>query len=599
MKPIALAGFVALLTGPVALGLQGSGADCNSNGILDVDEIASGRAFDTNGNSIPDACESSRPWPVIRGVSVNRGPNCGWWTTGSLSGVWDLWMSRSSQTGPWVNGGAAPGSTIALEIQLQPGVNTLFFRHSSNGCGSPVWGAGLWASTAPQPDLSVAPGNPSIGYTGFLNTPTNVGITATGTVNTQLNGWAVRVLSYTATTASDLVGPESLSLDGSPDIVTALTLHASPCGLRLRQSPELAPFSLSEPRTWTVSELDTGITDAVISITARGSLGTATRFLNIRLDGMLLGTVFGAGSGASPCSTNPNLATLAIPSSLLAAAISDGQLEFAVEPSVNATSAGCTDATLSLNLSYRRSMVDCDSSGGDDECELATGDCNQNWTLDACEIASGSTADVNGNGLPDECESDCNENQLPDAYEVAQGLVQDCNQNLTPDSCDVAVGGGSADVDANGVPDECKADCNDNDLPDAYEIAQGLLSDCNNNAVPDSCQIAGNSQLDCNTDGILDSCQGGPDGSDCDNNGTADVCDILGGAADENANGRLDLCELRYGDLNLDGQINGTDLAGLLAVWGLPNPPYGDLNGDDQVGGSDLAFLLARWGPVP
>lgn len=52
-------------------------------------------------------------------------------------------------------------------------------------------------------------------------------------------------------------------------------------------------------------------------------------------------------------------------------------------------------------------------------------------------------------------------------------------------------------------------------------------------------------------------------------------------------------------DMNGDGTIDGLDLAALLAVWGVANPPHGDLDGDGMVGGTDLTSMLARWGPVP
>jgi hypothetical protein len=365
-------------------------------------------------------------------------------------------------------------------------------------------------------------------------------------------------------------------------------------------SGQLVPYAFSNPQEWLVSGIRPSSQGATLTVTARGQLGTTTRFLTVKADGVTIATnVFGAGSGASACSATASSATFEIPPAQFAALMSDGVLAIRIEPSLNATSDGCANAVLQVQLDYERDLIDCDGNGVDDECALGLSDCNQNQVPDSCDIASGTSLDVNANGRPDECEADCNGNDLPDQWEISQGLVPDCNQNGIPDSCDIARGGTSTDVDANGVPDDCKADCNNNGLPDAYEIAQGLVTDCDSNAVPDSCQIAADAQLDCNADGILDSCQGGPDGSDCDGNGIADVCDILNGAEDKNDNGRLDSCELRYGDLNLDGQVNGTDLAGLLAVWGLPNPPYGDLDGDGQVGGSDLSFLLARWGPVP
>ena len=59
------------------------------------------------------------------------------------------------------------------------------------------------------------------------------------------------------------------------------------------------------------------------------------------------------------------------------------------------------------------------------------------------------------------------------------------------------------------------------------------------------------------------------------------------------------MCELADGDLNLDGCIGGADLAILLSLWGLPNPPIGDLNGDGVISGPDLATILANWAPCP
>ena len=58
----------------------------------------------------------------------------------------------------------------------------------------------------------------------------------------------------------------------------------------------------------------------------------------------------------------------------------------------------------------------------------------------------------------------------------------------------------------NGIPDECKGDCNGNSLPDSFEISQGLTADCNANGVPDSCDISSGASADCNGNGRPDSC---------------------------------------------------------------------------------------------
>ncbi|MEY4833182.1 MAG: hypothetical protein RL527_1395, partial [Planctomycetota bacterium] len=106
---------------------------------------------------------------------------------------------------------------------------------------------------------------------------------------------------------------------------------------------------------------------------------------------------------------------------------------------------------------------------GGDPCSGGP-DCNNNGCNDAHDITSGSSADINSNGIPDECEPDCNDNDRPDAYDISTGS--------------------SADINTNGVPDECEADCNNNDYPDLSEIAQGLISDCNADQIPDDCQGA-------------------------------------------------------------------------------------------------------------
>lgn len=50
-------------------------------------------------------------------------------------------------------------------------------------------------------------------------------------------------------------------------------------------------------------------------------------------------------------------------------------------------------------------------------------------------------------------------------------------------------------------------------------------------------------------------------------------------------------------DINVDGSVDGVDLAMLLAAWN-SNSRLADLNGDGAVDGGDLAMLLASWGVV-
>ena len=53
--------------------------------------------------------------------------------------------------------------------------------------------------------------------------------------------------------------------------------------------------------------------------------------------------------------------------------------------------------------------------------------------------------------------------------------------------------------------------------------------------------------------------------------------------------------ERAHGDLNLNGDVDGLDLAILLAAWGTQNS-NADIDLSGLVDGSDLTRLLASWG---
>ena len=51
--------------------------------------------------------------------------------------------------------------------------------------------------------------------------------------------------------------------------------------------------------------------------------------------------------------------------------------------------------------------------------------------------------------------------------------------------------GESADLDVNGIPDECQlADCNGNGIEDVFDIANATSLDCQGDGIPDECQLA-------------------------------------------------------------------------------------------------------------
>ncbi len=151
---------------------------------------------------------------------------------------------------------------------------------------------------------------------------------------------------------------------------------------------------------------------------------------------------------------------------------------------------------------------DCQGNGILDGCEP---DCNGNGIADQCDIldCDGSTwcGDCDGNEVPDECqvpplggELDCNENGSPDSCDVADGVSPDCNGNGVPDECDIS-DETSFDYDLNGVPDECDPDCNGNGLVDACDL------NCATGNCASHPSVTCGESLDCQPDGIPDECQ--------------------------------------------------------------------------------------------
>jgi hypothetical protein len=90
--------------------------------------------------------------------------------------------------------------------------------------------------------------------------------------------------------------------------------------------------------------------------------------------------------------------------------------------------------------------------------------------------------------------ADCNDNGVPDANDIANGTSEDCNDNFIPDECDIdpsdpdGDGEVSNDLNENGIPDECEPDCNGNGVPDDKDIADATSEDVNGNGIPDECE---------------------------------------------------------------------------------------------------------------
>ena len=273
--------------------------------------------------------------------------------------------------------------------------------------------------------------------------------------------------------------------------------------------------------------------------------------------------------------------------------------------------------------------------------EFGGDDCNNNGTPDTDDLANGTSLDCNDNNVPDDCEPDCNGNGQADLCDIAAEVSDDCNDNLRPDACEIdenspAQGGpfycavatnscdpdcnvngvpdvcdveseGSADCDANIVPDECQPDCNDTGLIDPCDILQGFSDDCDGDLIPDECdpdplitehptdqEVEAGATFTFFTvqaEGVVLEYHWRKDGEEL-----ADGDEFLG-----TANDTLIVVDVQPEDAGsydcvvtelLHDCVSLSDPATLTVL----DPCPADLDGDGAVGVPDLIILLGAWG---
>ena len=387
---------------------------------------------------------------------------------------------------------------------------------------------------------------------------------------------------------------------GTVTAVSAGEYHtiALGCGLKVvnHLSPNLGAFGFGQGKQHTFAGVPaTSAAPVTLTVWARGDLDLAQELLVISVDGTGLGTAFAnTGDVTSDCGTEGLYrAALTLSEAQYAAFAADGAITVRAEPSIGVDATQCPSAALFFQLDITRPYADCNGNGRNDGCDIDLNpllDCNGDGLIDSC-AGTGTGGDCNGNQIGDNCEIlsspwlDCDQSGAIDSCEIAANPALDCNGNGRIDSCDVA-------GDFTGL------DCDRNRQVDSCEITADPSLDCNANGVLDRCDVQ-DPNFDCDLNGLVDSCEIAADPSlDCDGNGRLDACDVMENAQDKDQDGRLDRCEHARGDFNLDGVVDGADLAGLLVLWGLLNPPYGDFNSDGTVSAPDLADLLGRWGPV-
>ncbi len=389
--------------------------DCNGNGIPDGCDLAGGLEVDCNANGIPDSCETD--------CDGNGVPDeC------------DL------------AGGAADcnGNGVPDACDIASGAEA-----DCNGNGVPdscdiATGLEQDCDTNGVPDLC----DITAGVVADCNgneLPDSCEI-ASGALG-DCDGDGVPDLCVIVLCEPNDPACADCDLDGIPD----------GCGVRFETDRIIQqPFGNGFPLVLPLADPPRATGGVSIRAEARAALGSSTQSVDVRLDGVSVGTLF--RTSAITCPATPNVGTLIVaadtfnaardPNGMLLELVAVGT----VDPNL------CGPSTLSVTVSY------------------AIEDCNGNQIPDACEIAAGDEEDCNGDGIPDSCQPDCDDDGTIDAC-----ALSDC-------AGDPACG----DCNANGIPDACETgfseDCNGNGTPDLCDLAAGTSVDLNDNDVPDECE---------------------------------------------------------------------------------------------------------------
>jgi hypothetical protein len=134
---------------------------------------------------------------------------------------------------------------------------------------------------------------------------------------------------------------------------------------------------------------------------------------------------------------------------------------------------GVLDGADNCQTTANASQLNTDGDSQGDACDADDDNDGRADTQDNCPLVPNpGQADCDGDGIGDACKN-----------------FVDCNGNGVLDNCDI-LSGTSNDLEADGIPDECQADCDKNGIPDLSQILAGILPDCNGDQIPDTCQGA-------------------------------------------------------------------------------------------------------------
>ncbi len=176
--------------------------------------------------------------------------------------------------------------------------------------------------------------------------------------------------------------------DGLPDLCGELGTFRS-------TSPELSPIGQGSPQTHAFTALPVPLGQVKLSFTAVGDFHKVYQELAVRLNGRLIGEIFGGGLGSPPaCDTFDGAITLT--TTEFSNLVDDGdRAEIRMSAGHSDPFACEVDTYVQVEISYLAVLpiTDCNGNGISDDCDR---DCNENGVPDECEALIG---DLNDDGV--------------------------------------------------------------------------------------------------------------------------------------------------------------------------------------------------------
>ncbi len=244
------------------------------------------------------------------------------------------------------------------------------------------------------------------------------------------------------------------------------------------ESPPLSPFGIGFPVSYTWASPPGMSGDLVLIFSATGDLESPSEAVNVDLNGVFVGTVFGVG--AADCPAVADTDQLPVSAGDFNSVVGGGDAVIGMVTTIAVDPFLCP-SSIAVSIAYP---------------VVSANDCNGNGVPDSCDILTGESQDLNGNGLLDECDAcllagDCGDldaNNITDSPCVWWECVDESCSGVAK----------SAPSDMGGSFGACAADgfCNVHDRNHALNCFSGQ------NICPDINVDAGGAFGDCVPDGF-------------------------------------------------------------------------------------------------